>query len=235
VAAALVILVKQPAPAILDQPERSIDPAPVLAPPSLWQPIAQPAALYAFEAPDLQGLPFVYEARRDSSEAREDILTFGAAEADGRPYVRLVAHNAPDAQARNASFFVDLARRAADAGLAVARAAPADGLRTKFGTAEAADVVLAGSSERACLGFRFAHSQVPWRFGGWLCGTDTRPAGRRQLACLLDGVSLQAADDPALKTLFAKAERQRDATCAPAPRVAEASKPAPPPRNARRR
>jgi hypothetical protein len=235
VTAALVILAQQPEPTVLEWPERpAIEPASVSAPMPLWQPIVQPATVYAVDATDLQSLPFTYAARRDSFDAREDALTFGAAEADGRPHFRLVAHRSPEPQP-TASFFVDLARRAADAGLAVARSAPADGLRTKFGTAEAADVVLAGGSERACLAFRFAHQDIAWRLGGWLCGTEGRPAGRRQLACLLDSVSLRAADDASLKVLFAQAERQRDPTCAAAPQVAEAPKPAAPPRNGRRR
>jgi len=232
--AAVVVLAPHPEPALLDAPESpAVHPAPVSAPVPVWEPITQPAAIYAVHAPGLQGLPFTYEPRRDGSNAREDSLAFGTGEADARPYFRLVAHRSAEVEAPGASFFVDLARRAADAGFAVDRSAPADALRTKFGVAEVADVVLAGSSERACIAFRLDHPEITWRLGGWLCGAEGRPAARRRLACMLDGVSLLASDDPALKTLFAQAERQRDEACAP-PRV-EAQKPAAGPRAARRR
>jgi len=235
VTAALVVLARQPEPAILDYPERPvIDEAPLRAPPPLWQPIAQPAALFALDVPDLQGLPFAYEARRDGDDARDDTLTFGSAETDARPYARLIVHQSAHPEPQGSSFFVDLARRAADAGLAVARSAPASGLPTKFGLADVADVALSGNAERACLGFRLSHSDAGLRLGGWLCGPRGQPASRRQLACLIDGLSLRGSDT-GLRALFAQAERQRDPACAPPARVAEMSKPAAPPRNARRR
>jgi hypothetical protein len=234
VTAALVVLARQPEPAILDYPERPvIDEAPLRAPPPLWQPIAQPAALFGLDVPDLQGLPFAYEARREGDEAREDTLTFGSAEADARPYARLVVQHSAQPEPRGSSFFVDLARRAADAGLAVARSAPASGLSTKFGVADVADVALSGNTERACLGFRLSHADSVFRLGGWLCGPGGQPA-RRQLACLIDGLSLRG-NDTGLRALFAQAERQRDPACAPPARVAEAPKPIAPPRTARRR
>jgi hypothetical protein len=235
VTAALVVLARQPEPAVFDGPERPvIDEAPLRAPPPLWQPIAQPTALFALDMPDLQGLPFAYEARRDGDDAREDTLTFGSAEAGARPYARLIMHQSAQPEPQGSSFFVDLARRAADAGLAVARSTPASGLSTKFGVADVADVGLSGSAERACLGFRFSHPDAPFQLGGWLCGPGGQPASRRQLACLIDGVSLRGSD-AGLRALFAQAERQRDPTCAPPARVAEAPKPTAPPRNARRR
>jgi hypothetical protein len=235
VTAALVILARQPEPAILDYPERPVvDEAPLRAPPPLWQPIARPAVLFTADMPDLQGLPFAYEARRDGDDAREDTLTFGTAEADARPYVRVTGRQSTQPEPQGSSFFVDLARRAADAGLAVARSTPASGLPTKFGLAEAADLALSGSVERACLGFRLSHPDAAFRLGGWLCGPGGQPPSRRQLACLIDGLSLRGGD-AGLRAVFAQAERQRDPRCAPPARVAEVQKPSPAARNARRR
>jgi hypothetical protein len=235
VTAALVALARQPEPAVFDYPERPvIDEAPLRAPPPLWQPIAQPTVFFAVDMPDLQGLPFTYDARRDSDDAREDALTFGTADADSRPYGRLIVHQAPQSEGQGLSFFVDFARRAADAGLAVGRSALASGVSTKFGLAEAADVALSGGVERACLGFRFSHADAALRLGGWLCGPGGQPPSRRQLACLIDGLSLRGGD-AGLRAVFAQAERQRDPTCAPPARVAEVQKPAPSARNARRR
>src|SRR5215211_3752509 len=111
VTAALVVLARQPEPAVFDGPERPmIDEAPLRAPPPLWQPIAQPAALFALDVPDLQGLPFAYEARRDGDDAGEDILTFGSAEADAKAYARLIVQQSAHPEPQGPSFFVDLAR-----------------------------------------------------------------------------------------------------------------------------
>jgi hypothetical protein len=190
-------------------------------------------ALFAVETPENLGLPALYEARAAGDEAREDILTFGTHDANARPFARLAIQQASRREEAGSSFFVDLARLAANAGLAVTRSAPASGLPTKFGVADIGDVTLAGSAERACLGLRFSHPETAFRLGAWLCGSRGQPPTRRQLACLVDGLSLRA-DDPALKALFADAERQRDRTCTPPARVAAATKSAPP-RDGRRR
>jgi hypothetical protein len=175
VTAALVVLARQPEPAVFDGPERPvIDEAPLRAPPPLWQPIAQPTALFALDLPELQGLPFAYEARRDSDDAREDALTFGTADADARPYGRLIMHQVPQSEGQGLSFFVDFARRAADAGLAVGRSALASGVPTKFGLAEAADVALSGGVERAG---RSAAQPAPARLHDRRCLPPRRRCG----------------------------------------------------------
>ena len=234
-ATALVVAAGQSEPGPSEGRERAaVDPAPVSAPPPDWESIARPAALYAIAAPDLQDLPLTYEARRDRSGAREDILTLGSAEGDAAPYLRLAAHQAT-VDLLQPPFFVDLARRAADAGLAVSRSAPEGGLRTKFDTAEVAEMALSGDVLRPCLAFRFSRPEAAWRVGGWLCGAGPETPSQRQLACFIDGLTLRSADNAALSALFAKAERQRDRSCIPPPRIAAATKPSPPPRNTRRR
>ena len=234
-ATALVVAAGQSEPGVGESLElAAIDPAPVSAPPPDWELIERPAALYAIAVPDLQDLPLTYEARRDRSGAREDILTFGTAEGDATPYLRLAAHQTAT-DLPPPPFFVDLARRAADAGLAVSRSAPEGGLRTKFETAEVADVALAGEALRACLAFRFSRPEAAWRVGGWLCGAGPETPSQRQLACFIDGLTLRSADNAALSALFAKAERQRDRSCIPPPRIAAAAKPSPPARSTRRR
>jgi hypothetical protein len=236
VTAALVVLARQPEPLHHGALERVvIDPALVSAPPPTWEAIASPAALYAVEAPDMRHLPFSYDARRDRSGAREDILTFGAADDASRPHSRLTVHAYRHPDGPVASFFVDLTRRAADAGLAVTRSAPASGLQTKFGQAEMADVTLSSGAERACLAVRLARPEAALAVGGWLCGAGSEPPGPRQLRCLIDGLALRSAENASVSVLFAAAERQRDPSCAPPPRVAETARPPPPARTARRR
>lgn len=196
-------------------------PAPILAAPvsqpqpEPWTAINRPIAAYAVHAPELERLPRGYHARRHTSRAREDVLTYGTFAGDGL-HARLVMHRDSDgAPPMVQSHFIDTARRAADAGLAVGRMAQATAVSTKFGTAEAADaLLLEGSMERACLAFRLTAGENLLRISGWLCGTQARPADRSQLVCLMDRLSLvSAADDQPLKALFAAAERRRDQAC----------------------
>ncbi len=232
--AALIVLAKQPEAPLSGAPIwAAVEPAPTTAPQPNWEPVTLSAPAYAIAAPDLQELPLAYEARRDREGAREDVLTFGTVEDASRLYARVVARQAP--ASGEARFYIDLARRAAEAGLAVARSAPATGLATKFGPAEVADVALSGAADRACLAFRLSRPEVAWRIGGWLCGAGGEPPSGRQLTCIIDGLSLRSAENAALGGLFTDAERHRDPSCAPPPRVAEAMKPATPGRGARRR
>jgi hypothetical protein len=187
-----------------------------------WQPIPQPNPLIVVEWPAFADLPRTFEARRYTSGGREDILRFGAFEEPAGAHLHLTAAHAVEDRSRNASFFVELARWAASEGLAVARSGQASGVTTKLGTVEAADVVLAGGSERACLAFRLGQAGEGLRLSGWLCGSPEQPAGRPQLACLIDRLSVAPdAEDQTLKRLFAEAERLRSEACGP--RVAQAA------------
>jgi hypothetical protein len=112
------------------------------------------------------------------------------------------------------SFFVDLARQAAQAGLSVARSAQAAPLSTKFGLAEIATVTMAGTTEETCLALRIDRPPAQFSLRGWVCGSAAQPASEAQVACLLDRLAL-VGEDPILGTLFAQAERQRTAGCAP--------------------
>jgi hypothetical protein len=104
----------------------------------------------------------------------------------------------------------------------VVRSAQAAPLPTKFGLAEAASVTFAGESEQTCLAVRFVHPEVQFTLRGWLCGS---PVSEAQLTCLIDRIVVTGPEDPALKVLFAQAERQRLPACAPAPRVAAPKSP----------
>src|SRR6185436_6502652 len=71
----------------------------------------------------------------------EDKLVYGVFEAD-EPYLRLAVFRGPDEAGAPRSFFIDLARRAGEAGLGVIRTARPATMATKLGTLEAAEIVL---------------------------------------------------------------------------------------------
>lgn len=191
---------------------RSVPTSVLVAPAPLWTPVAAAPALYAIEK--ASGLTSI-EARQNASGAREDTLTLGRF-GDGR-HARLTLVQGSPEPAR--SFFVDIVRRAAEAGLAVSRNAQSRMVVTKFGPVEAAAMTLVGKTEQDCQTFRFADRASGFGFQGWTCGPDA-PMDDAQLACFIDGITLGTAGSPSLKALFARVERNRAEACGPDARTA---------------
>jgi hypothetical protein len=188
----------------------------VTAPPAPWRLIERAAPSFSVERAELKDLPFGFEARQHVSGGREDKLVFGVFESEAL-YVRLALFQGGRDPGAKPGFFMDLARRAGEAGLAVVRSAQPSPLATKFGDIEAAEVVLADGLERRCLAFRVQHADSRFSGHGWYCGASSvRSPEPRELACLIDGLKLQGvAEDQALKALFAEAERRRVDGCGP--------------------
>jgi hypothetical protein len=183
-------------------------PARPQAPPLIWQPLPQALPLYALEAPAGLG-PQAQAARGHAGGGREDTLALGGPAAPLQ-FRLSVTRGVADGAA--SSFYVDLVRRAAEAGLPVERNASPRLLATKFGTAEAAPATLGGL---ACLAVRFRHPDLAFRLHGWLCGSEALKVDESHLACLLDGLVLAGGgEDPAVKVLFTQAEAWRTGACA---------------------
>ena len=160
-------------------PLAASSPAPS-APQPAWRPAADLAPLYALDETR-------FAVRLHPELGREDAVVVGALGEAG-PHLRLVLRRGP--ALRPSSFFLDLARRAGEVGLSVARSGRAEAVPTRFGPAEAAEAVLVGAVGRTCLAFRFEGREVGWSAAGWLCGPTGRPATGERLACLLDRLTL---------------------------------------------
>lgn len=218
-----------------DAPLRGALPTHVYADEPIWIEIARPFQLYDLSAPDFARQPQAYEARRHrDGGGREDILTLGAFAGPG-PYLRLTLHRRGGEPAPPASFFVDLARRGAEAGLGLSRSGQPAALSTRFGPVETSETALADAhDERAgCLAFRFALGDDVLHASGFACGGD-KPMERATLACILDRLDLMASgEDRALRDAFAPSELKRDPACGPKARARSAALDAPaPPRKA---
>ncbi|HZB62097.1 MAG TPA: hypothetical protein VE423_05460 [Microvirga sp.] len=200
-------------------------PAPVLtAPTPVWRQIPPQPVLYAFER---TADPVAMTARQHAGGAREDTLILGGFGEERYAHVAL-AHNPAGPLAEPArSFFVELVRRSAEAGLSVVRYPQSHMVATKFGPVEAAPVTLAAAAEQACLAFRFSDAAAGFGLQGWLCGSEARPVDDAQLACFLDGIGLAGAAGPGLKAIFARSEHSRIEACGPVARTASASVKAP--------
>jgi hypothetical protein len=194
-------------------PVQPVRPAVLVAPTPVWQAIPDARPGYTIDIPKLKRLAQAHEARRHAEGGREDKLVYGVFESE-RLYLRLVLFRGPRDPDRPASFFLDLARRAGEAGLAVVRSGRTASVETKLGALETAEVALSDSIERPCTAFRLRPVEVGFSAHGWYC------AGREEvgpdLACFIDRLALlPAADADALKVLFAQAERRRNPSCGP--------------------
>jgi hypothetical protein len=173
----------------------------------VWVEIVKPLRLFALAAPDWGRGPTSYTAQRHrDGGGRRDNLTFGTFGTD-QPWLHLTLYRLGADVAVVAPFFVDMARRAAPAGLAVARMGQPAPLPTRFGTFEVADFTLAGQAGAAgsstqCLGFRLRGGKI-LQIGGFACGAPGQPVSRQRLACTLDRIDLiSAGDDTELRGFF---------------------------------
>src|SRR3954471_909891 len=162
---------------------RPVPTAVLVAPPPAWQRLADAKPRYALDAPGLQGLAQGFEARRHANGGREDKLVYGVFEAD-EPYLRLAVFRGPDEAGAPRGFFIDLARRAGEAGLGVMRTARPATVATKLGTLEAAEIVLADGLERPCQAFRLRREAGLSRQGWPGAGGGQAPA-RAGVPCLV--------------------------------------------------
>ncbi len=194
----------------------------LIAPAPLWSAVAATPALYTLEkAPG----PLAVEARQHTSGTREDTVTMG--QFGESRHARLIFVQGSSEPAR--SFFVDIVRRAAQAGLAVSRNAQSRVIATKFGAVEAASMTLVGSGEQECQAFRFSDGDAGFGFQGWICEAGAGPLDDAWLACFIDGIGLSGSGSPFLRALFARAERNRTEACDIAARTAS-TRVSPPPR-----
>jgi hypothetical protein len=186
----------------------------LVAPAPAWKPVPASPTLYAVAG---ASAPVATEARQHTNGAREDTLVFGRFGDFRYAQVSLV-QGAPETAG---SFYIDIVRRAARAGLAVAHQGQGRTVTTKFGTLEVAPLTLAAKGEQACQAFRFADPDAEFSVQGWLCGSSAPDDA--QLACFIDGITLAGASSPSLKAVFARAERSKIEACGPAARTASVS------------
>jgi hypothetical protein len=206
-------------PGLTVRPESATVAAPG-APPaerSPWSMVARPLEAFSLVLADAPRETRRYEARRHANgRGREDSLSLGSFDEPGA-YMRVSLYRPGPEAGDSGTLFLDLARRAAEAGLSVERSAVSTTMTSKFGPIEVADVLLEGpQAGRACLAFRHLSVDPDFRISGWSCGSTGRPVDRVQLACQLDRLNLlSGADDKPLRALFLAAERNRDASCSP--------------------
>ena len=190
---------------------KAVPSAALVAPAPAWTPLPVSGPVYSLaNAPG----PISSEARQHTDGAREDSLALGRFGDFRYAQLTLTQGNAETA----GSFYIDIVRRAARSGLAVAHQGQGRLIATKFGPVEAAPLTLSARTEQACQAFRFTDESAAFTFQGWLCGSSA--PDEAQLACFIDGIGLSGGSNPSLKAIFARAERSRTESCGPEPRTA---------------
>jgi hypothetical protein len=185
-----------------------------------WLDVVKPFQLYDVASPEFSTAFGVYEAQHNLvGGGRRDVVTLGAID-QNEPYLRVAFYRLGSDVAPQPSLFVEMARRASGAGLAVDRVSAPSLLMTRFGPFETADVTVsdvASASQdktRTCVGFRFSNAAPRFRVSGFACGQKGRPADRSAIACLIDRFDLVAAgEDEPLRAFFARAEQGRRPEC----------------------
>ena len=179
-------------------------PEPALSP---W--VDAGAPIYELEAAGFIRPPRGEAWTRRQGPGRQDALTFRDGPGDGA-WLRVALQLAGPLDPAPGSFYLDLTRAAARAGVAVTRASLPVMHQIRFGGLEVAEVALAeGEGARACLGFRLLAGDPDLRILGFACDRGGQPEPRA-LACTLDGLQLLAPGaDEGLARFFAAAELAR--------------------------
>jgi len=199
-------------------------PAPPVAAPAprpTWQDIGKPYPLFELSAPALGHEKPVYTARRHSTGGgREDVLSFG--EFGGKKtFLRLSIYRHGTEDAFSAPYFVDMARRAGAAGLAVTQAELPRALPTRFGAFESGPMELAaaGLKRKNCRGFRLERAQPAMSLGGLACGGGEETFSSADATCLIDRLDLlPAGQDQALAEFFGATQGKIARGCAEGPK-----------------
>jgi len=193
---------------------------PVAAPLPAWIEIASPPDVFSLKTPEFSGDATRYVARRhQTGGGRQDILEFGGSN-ETAPLLNLLIYQPGNEATPDSSFYVELARRAAETGRAIIRAEQPVEMTTRFGAFEVARLGLArdSASPQECLGFRFANMEPNLRITGFACGGGAALVSpltsKAALACLIDQLDLApATEDKGLIDFFAAHYAIRSPDC----------------------
>ncbi|WGJ13355.1 hypothetical protein QEV83_11655 [Methylocapsa sp. D3K7] len=187
------------------------------APLPAWVEITGPEDVFRLEAPEFAGGAYLARQHRTGG-GRQDIFEFSGA-SENAPLLSLLIYQPGSETPLDSSFFVELARRAAESGRALIRAGQPAELITKFGAFEVARLGLArdGTEAKDCLGFRFGIAEPSLRISGFACGGEgLGPVGLTTagLVCMIDRIDLApGAGDKGLVDFFAAHYAIRSPDC----------------------
>ena len=189
------------APSPSDQGQRPIAP-----PNGAWIENLPSRPIFSLPGGEFARAPLFYRARRhEPGGGRIDQLGFGQMSDDKAALLRLTIYRTGEELHAQIPFFVEMARRAAEAQISIVRSQPAQPQTTRFGTFDFAELVLSDEiRQRSCLGFRSSFDEKGLRLSGLACGSMGQKFDKQDLACSLDQLTLaNSADEKNLAAFFA--------------------------------
>ena len=192
-------------------------------PPPVWTDLSDAPRRYIIGANLFGREPDFYTARRHTAGGgRLDQLVYGSP-AESGPYLRLTFYRPLDEPVGRASFWLEMARRAGEAGLALERSPPVPEIaRSRIGPFEVGVLKATGAgSPRECLGFRQQAVRPELVISGIAClgdGAADPVFAREALVCALEAITLsQGEKDGELLAYFERGEEPVCGSGRPAP------------------
>jgi hypothetical protein len=182
----------------------AFEPVPA-APLAQWVNVAKPFPAFALPLSELAGSETDYALRRHALGARQDIMTWGSLTGTG-PHLMVEIYRPATELTRfeNAALEISARLQGTDA----AMIQPAGEMETKFGPVSLVEFTL--KPARQCLGFVRSYDDPRLQILGWQCVSGSASIDRNLAACAIDRLTLEAASEPKVRELFARAELKRN-------------------------
>ncbi|MBX9761107.1 MAG: hypothetical protein K2Y29_20185 [Beijerinckiaceae bacterium] len=173
-----------------------------------WEEVADVRPRFALAGSEYGREPDFFSVRRNvAGGGRLDQIAFGSPHEPG-PYLRFTFYRPFDEPVGGVSFWLEMARRAGEAGLALERSQPVPELaQTRFGAFEIGILRASGpQGPRACLGFRHEGHEPDFVISGVACLNAEPALARQALVCAIEAVTLAPGqDDAELAQFFERA------------------------------
>jgi hypothetical protein len=207
-------------------------PSPAFSPPP--RSAAAPAkrvAGFDIDIPEFAGEKKVVAEAPPQTGGRRETVSIGDFD-DGEFFLRFDILQPAGAKLGNSDFFLDMARHAAQAGLAVSRIGQPTPLASRFGALETAEIRLSRSGdgltrlaagERSCFAARLVDAKLSIEIAGVACGAATKPVDKRAMGCLLGRLYYVPAGEGSAQGLSQAFARGESASCFAAPAAAPAA------------
>ena len=161
-----------------------------------WTP-REGSAAFTLDAPEFsRAAPFYRSETLSSKGAVRDILRLG----DDRKFIRLTLQQHVDGH--QPGFFLEMARRSADAGLGLVKVDQPQISHARLGRMEYAEALLSGPEGKlACIGIRLSDHVPDLLISGFVCGLDGA-VDAEKVACLVDRLDLKERGSDTLDPIF---------------------------------
>ena len=177
-----------------------------------WSVATRSYPAFAVSQFDLTGKTETYEILRHPGGGRKDVFRWSAQ--GEKPVAELELYRPGGELRQSGPAIAEIAGRMDPEGIRELEAAGV--IDSKFGAVTLLRMAGNAGDAPSCLGFLKHFNETDLRISGWSCQSNTLPARRAAVGCILNRLMLlTAGNDPKLAELFARAELKRG-NCTPA-------------------